>query len=200
MNKTAFAAALVAAFILVFVTPAYAQDSFTGPWVGATAGYDTFTAGDDEDDSSKNGVAYGISAGYDVNLGGVVLGIEAGFTESSVEASATAVFEDNDVLTLSAGRDIYAGLRVGVPVSDRVMVFGKAGYTNQRFSLTYTLNGDTESESESLDGWRVGGGVEVDFGAPFARIEYRYTNYGPFSNADLKTSRHQVMLTVGLRF
>lgn len=203
MNYSALAAAVVAASLTVLVTPAYAQDQepFAGPWVGATAGYDTFTAGDDDDgDNSEDGAAYGVALGYDANLNGLVLGIEAGLADSSVSASATDLLEDGDELTLAAGRDIYAGLRVGLPISEALMVFAKGGYTNQRFSATYTLDDDTETSSENLDGFRLGGGVEFDLGQPFARIEYQYSDYGSFTDAELETNRHQVMLTAGLRF
>jgi hypothetical protein len=38
----------------------------------------------------------------------------------------------------------------------------------------YTLDGETVSESDNSDGFRVGAGVEFDFGQPFARLEYRF--------------------------
>ncbi|WP_340586272.1 porin family protein [Erythrobacter alti] len=202
MNMTALASAIFAASILVIVTPAYAQDDqpFNGPWVGATAGYDTFSSGGDEDDSSEDGIAYGIALGYDVNLGNVVVGVEAELSDSSVSASAADVLETGDLLTLSAGRDIYAGVRVGVPVTESLMVYAKGGYSNQRFTATYSMDDLVEAESGNTDGWRVGGGIEYDLGQPFARLEYRYSDYGSFSDTDFETSRHQVMLTAGLRF
>lgn len=202
MNKTAFVAAMMAASIFVVVTPAYAQDdtAFEGPWVGATVGYDTFSTGDEDDDSSEDGFTYGVALGYDFNLGGVVVGVEGELTESGVSATAADILEDGDVLTLSAGRDIYAGVRVGVPVNDSILLYAKGGYTNQRFTATYTLDDEVATESENVDGWRLGAGVELDLGQPFARIEYRYSDYGSFSDAEFETSRHQVMLTAGLRF
>ncbi|MXO61259.1 outer membrane beta-barrel protein [Altererythrobacter salegens] len=201
MKKTALAASIVAAFTFSGAAPAYAQDdkAFTGPWAGAVVGYDTFTSGDDTDDS-EDGVTYGIALGYDVNLGGVVLGVEGELADSSVSASATDVLQDDDMLTLSAGRDLYAGIRVGVPVSETMLLFAKAGYSNQRFAATYELDDEVESMGENLDGYRIGGGLEFDFGQPFARIEYRYSDYGAFSATDIETSRHQVMVTAGLRF
>lgn len=182
--------------------PACAQDDqpFQGPWVGASVGYDHFSAGGGEDNSSSDGIAYGIAVGYDFKLDKIVLGIEAELTDSSVKASATDVLEVGDAIGLAAGRDIYAGLRLGMMVSDNAMIFAKGGYTNQRFSSTYTLDNETEKASGNTDGWRLGAGVEFDLGKPFARIEYRYSTYGTFSDTELETSRHQAMVTAGLRF
>ena len=81
-----------------------------------------------------------------------------------------------------------------------MMVFAKGGYTNQRFKAAYTLDGETVLESDNSDGFRVGAGVELDFGQPFARLEYRYSDYGSFSEAEFETSRHQIMLATGVRF
>jgi outer membrane immunogenic protein len=198
MRKMIWAAAMLAASAAA--TPAWAQDdAFTGPWVGGTFGYDSFSAGGDGDDA-EDGIAYGIALGYDVDVGGVVLGVEAELAESSVKASQSSVLEDGDEMTLSAGRDLYAGVRIGVPVTGNVMIFAKGGYTNQRFKLTYALDDEVESGHETLDGWRIGGGAEFDFGQPFARIEYRYSDYGAFSDAGFQTGRHQLVATAGLRF
>lgn len=202
MNRTALVASIVAATFLTGITPAHAGNGkpFHGPWAGATAGYDNFSSGDDEEDSSADGIVYGATLGYDFNLGGFVIGAEGELTDSGVDASASDVLEAGDALTLSAGRDIYAGLRVGVPVSDTVLAYAKGGYTNQRFSATYTVDGDSETLSGNVDGWRIGGGIEVDLGQPFARLEYRYSSYGSFSETDLETGRHQIVATAGLRF
>jgi outer membrane immunogenic protein len=182
--------------------PLCAQDDkpFEGPWAGASVGYDRFSSGGDADDSSSDGIAYGIALGYDFKVDNVVLGLEAEFTDSSVKASASDVIEDGDTFGLNAGRDIYAGVRVGMMIGDRTLVFAKGGYTNQRFTSTYTLDDEVERASGNTDGWRLGAGVEFDLGKPFARIEYRYSDYGAFSDAEFETSRHQAMLTAGLRF
>ncbi|MBL0925763.1 MAG: porin family protein, partial [Sphingomonadaceae bacterium] len=163
-------------------------------------GYDRFASGSGEDDGSADGIAYGFALGYDFNLDSIVLGIEAEITDSSVSATTTDVLEDVDAFALAAGRDIYAGLRIGVKVSDKAMVFAKGGYTNQRFTLAYTTDDEVEKTGGNSDGWRLGAGIEFDLGQPFARIEYRYSDYGAFADADFDSSRHQAMMTAGLRF
>ena len=199
MRNTLLATTVIVVAMTVATPPAFAQDgdTFEGPWVAATAGYDTFNGDGSE---SADGIAYGIALGYDISLGGVLVGAEAELSKSSVKASGTDVLVTGDELSLNVGRDIYAGVRVGVPVSDTVLVYGKAGYTNQRINATYTLDDDIETASDNIGGYRLGAGVEFDLGEPFARIEYRYSDYGSFSDTDLETSRHQVMLTAGLRF
>ncbi|WFL76133.1 outer membrane beta-barrel protein [Altererythrobacter arenosus] len=199
MKSNLLATTLVVALMSV-ATPAMAQDdnAFDGAWVGATGGYDGFDAGADTD--AEDGFVYGIALGYDFDLGGVLVGAEIEATDSSVKATAADILEDGDELSLSVGRDLYAGVRIGVPLSDTVLAYAKAGYTNQRFSASYTFDDETMSVSENMDGYRLGAGVELDLGAPFGRIEYRYSGYGRFSDADLETSRHQLMLTAGMRF
>ena len=116
MKKILLAAAILAASTAA--TPAFCKDgeAFTGPWVGATLGYDKFTAGDnDDDDGADDGVTYGVALGYDANFGGVVLGVEAELADSSIRASSANILEEGDSLTVSARRDLYAGVRVGVP-------------------------------------------------------------------------------------
>lgn len=191
-------AILVSTAALANPSNAHAEE-FDGPWVGVTAGYDIFDAGDEADDS-EDGITYGFTAGYDFNLGGVIVGFEGEISDSSVDATASDVIANGDSLTLSAGRDLFAGVRVGVPVTENVLLYGKGGYTNQRFNAEYTLGNTTESASENLDGFRIGAGAELDLGSAFGRLEYRYSEYGSFSDTDLETSRHQVMVTAGMRF
>lgn len=201
MGKILFMTAMLAASTTA--APAFAQEEkqFHGPWIGVTAGYDVFDAGAaEEEDSSEDGVAYGVALGYDFNFGGFVAGVEGEISDSSVSASEADVFEAGDDFELTTGRDLYAGIRLGVPVSETVMIYGKGGYTNQRFELAYSLDGDVESGSDNIDGFRVGGGAELALDQIFARLEYRYSDYGSFSDADFETSRHQVMLAAGLRF
>ena len=183
-------------------TPAFAQEdsTFEGPWVGATAGYDSIGADDSTDSGSEDGVAYGFAAGYDMKLAGMIVGIEAELGESSVSARGADILEAGDELRLSAGRDIYAGVRVGLPISNRMMAYAKGGYTDLRYEAAYTLDDEVTESSATSGGYRLGAGMEFKLGKPFARIEYRYSDYGSFSDSDLETDRHQVMVTAGLRF
>jgi outer membrane immunogenic protein len=200
-------------------TPAIAQDTsgnFDGFHVEAVAGYDIVEISIDEDvfgetlSDDQGGFAYGVAAGYDVSIGGTLLGVEIEYADSGVGIEDSYVGEllgsEVDIAaSLDAGRDLYAGIRLGGQLSDRSLVYVKAGYTNARakFSMTATF-----------DGLRLGVGSEFAFSKnAFAKVEYRLSMYGDGEaemdgeNADIgeifeygDLNRHQIVLGLGLRF
>ena len=182
MKKLTF---IAAAAVATFATPAFAQDMGDadngGLFVGALAGYDTVqlesAGGEDADDQ---GVLYGVTAGYDIDVGKAVLGIEA-------EVSDTTISDDVG----DAGLDIYGGLRLGYEMDDNDIIYLKAGYTNVDID-----------DADNLEGVRVGGGFEHNFGGFFGRLEYRYSNYNVSDvvDEDLNGNRHQIGVTVGAKF
>ncbi|HTI31587.1 MAG TPA: porin family protein [Sphingomonas sp.] len=188
-----FTAALVATTALS--APAFAQGSdpapFTGPRVEAVAGWDRVQGGGEH----KNGVSYGGAVGYDFQAGGAVLGIEAEGTGSSTNSCGGAGTVADPKVCLKAGRDLYAGGRVGAIVGDNTLLYAKAGYTNARVRLT-SYDGTTTSTltGKNLDGVRVGAGVEHNFGGAYGKVEYRYSNYQD------GVARHGVVAGVGVRF
>jgi len=213
-------ALLVAGSMLAVATPAMAQDSsnFDGFRVEALAGYDVSQAGSSEDieaenDESIEGVSYGVGVGYDYDAGGVVIGLEGEYAGSTAEVD----YDNGDVEAfgignVSAGRDLYAGARVGVKANDDLLVYAKGGYTNATYDIR-SVGGDTEFRSDiDTDGYRLGAGVEYALsGNTFAKVEYRYSNYseaeidyeGDAPDVDLgeiDLDRHQVMAGFGMRF
>lgn len=218
-------ALLVAGSMLAAATPAVAQDAgddnFTGFRVEALGGYDVSQAGssvdDDggpnEDDQSIDGINYGVGVGYDFNAGGVVLGLEGEFTDSTAKTE----FEDGDFEgfgfgSVDAGRDLYVGARVGVLASPDLLVYAKGGYTSAKYNLLAN-DGTTEFESDiNADGFRLGAGAEYALsGNTFAKIEYRYSKYSEaeldFGDneptvdlGEIDLDRHQVMAGFGYRF
>lgn len=197
MNKITIVAALLAG---AMATPAMAQDTIAPGSFHITGilGYDA----PDGDVDDASGVVYGVAAGYDFNLGrNIVAGPEVELTSSSTDECATGINRAGDQLCLEAGRDIYAGARVGVRFGNegRHIAYVGGGYTNAQVRLTYDANlaGNTGdfNVSEDLDGFRLKGGVELGLGRNvYARAEYRYSNY----EGDL--NRHQVVGGIGLRF
>jgi outer membrane immunogenic protein len=205
---------------LAIVTPALAQNNanFQGAKVGAVLGYDTtnfeYQYDDDDDTSysvheSKAGLLYGVTAGYDFALGSnAIIGIEAEASDSTAKFSARDLLYDGDKLSLMADRDLYIGARIGVAVTPTMLLYAKGGYTNARMKLRYSYEGDSASVGDNLDGYRVGGGAEFTSGTHFARVEYRYSDYGKYTyredgvilDTDTKVSHHQVAVTGGLRF
>ena len=139
MKKVLIAA--TAASIL-FAAPAMA-DSFTGPRIEATAGYQNVTL-------NRANLAYGVNAGYDVGVGPIVAGVEAGLDN---------VFDR---------RNINLSARLGTKLCDHALLYAKAGYANYN-----TLN------AHKLDGLRVGAGLELRIAGPlYTKVEYRHEDFG----------------------
>jgi len=213
---------LAAASAATIAVPAAAQDgetNFTGLRVEGLVGYDSARPGSDDDidnaddlDQSIDDVTYGVGVGYDMNLGGVVVGVEGEWMQSEAKTDFdTFGFTEFGVANIDAGRDLYAGIRVGVPVGSNALVYAKGGYTNAKFNVLATDNTtDTETDLD-LDGWRAGAGVE--FGITdniYIKGEYRYSNYQRGSveapsgmdsdRFDVDVDRHQGVVGVGVRF
>lgn len=197
MNRfaTLLAASGVTAALFIAVSPAGAQSTrapFTGPRAEVTAGYDVTTfdnqpAGTPDDIGQAR---IGVAAGYDVAIAtnwrlgaevgaGWTLGDGRNFTVGATTGS------------IDQGRDLDASLRLGYVVGDRMMIYGKAGWANSR----YTARAGTVSARSNEDGFRAGAGIEHMLGQNiYAKGEYRYTSYG--NNVD----RHQLLAGLGYRF
>jgi outer membrane immunogenic protein len=134
--------ALAALATAAFASPAMASD-FAGPRIEVTAGADDVTGGVDPTD-----VTYGGALGYDLQVGKVVLG---------VEATAANVFDR---------ADLGAAARLGYTLNQNVLAYTRVGYTN------------LDLGAQSADGLAVGGGLEVKLvGSTFVKAEYRYTDF-----------------------
>jgi outer membrane immunogenic protein len=139
MKKLIAIAALATAAL---TTPAMASD-FAGPRIEVTAGADDVTGGVDPTD-----VTYGGVLGYDLQVGKVVVG---------VEATAANVFDR---------ADLGAAARLGYTLNKNVLAYTRVGYTN------------LDLGARSADGLAVGGGLEVKLvGSTFVKAEYRYTDF-----------------------
>lgn len=215
-------ALILASGCAMAAVPAVAQEvdsTFTGPRVEAIVGYDVTQAGSSvdndttsSDDESIDGLLYGVGAGFDFAAGGVVLGVEGEYTDSTAKTGFDrGDFEGFGLGNVKAGRDLYVGGRVGFIAAPKTLIYAKAGYTNARFDVL-SSDGTTETRTDiDTDGWRLGAGVEQAVGEnSFAKLEYRYSKYGEgevdFVNGpdsgrfDLDLDRHQVVASVGLRF
>jgi outer membrane immunogenic protein len=217
MRTTLLAASALAAATL-FSAPAMAQDTPSGFRAGVIGGLDIIRPGSTEDsdvdgdDQSIEGFQYGIEAGYDLPLGGAVLGIEAELSDTTgktrVDSTDPNFFGYGEVGT---GRDIYVGARLGVPVGTGTLLYAKGGYTNARLNVLASNGTEELEENFELDGWRLGAGVEKSIGTnTYAKVEYRYSNYTDadfqFANGtttdtfEVDTDRHQIVAGVGFRF
>ena len=217
-------ALMVAGSAMALTSPAMAQsadDPFTGFRLEALGGFDSSRAGsttdddtNEDNDESIEGIAYGTAVGYDFNAGNVVLGVEAELTDSSADSEfENGDFEGIGLGNVNAGRDIYVGARVGVLATPQTLLYAKGGYTNARYNVNGTFDGDEFRSKIDTDGFRVGAGVEQAFGENvFAKLEYRYSNYSDaeldfedenrpdIDLGEIDVDRHQVMAGVGYRF
>jgi len=182
-------------------TPALAQDNtapegkeFQGIKVLALGGIDDVV----NSGSDKAGAVFGGTIGYDHQSGKAVFGVEAEANGSTTKDCLGSVVVAGDTLCAKAGRDFYAGARVGYVLGENVLLYVKGGYTNARVNLTYD-DGKTGAGNfktgENLDGWRAGVGMEFNAGKNIVlRTEYRYSNY------EQDFTRHQGVIGVGLKF
>lgn len=180
MKQILFATAASAASLIA--TPALAQAAPVGPRVEAVVGYDKVKALGESD----GGALFGVGAGYDFAVApSVSIGIDAEATGSTQKVG------DEDIASVEAGRDLYAGGRLSVAVSPSANLYVKGGYTNARFKASDGV----DNFSENFDGYRLGAGGQLAVsGKAYVGGEYRYSNY----EDGLK--RHQLALTVGTRF
>lgn len=194
MRNLAIALILPAALAAV---PAAAQDAepFTGPSVVAIGGVDHASGGGFKD----TGVLYGGAVTYDLGAGKLRYGVEAEVTGSTKKGCESNLVVTGDRGCYNTGRDFYVGGRLGAVVSENVMLYGKAGYTNARLSGTYndpaTAANPDVRYGDNHGGYRLGAGVEIDAGNFLVRTEYRYSDYN-----DVAGARHQGTVGLGFRF
>ena len=193
----ALAAALGAA-----VTPAQAE-TYDGPYVGVTAGWERGEIADRIEtqsitgEVSRDALVLGGYAGYNHKVTDrIVIGAEAGF-------SATV---DDQIRAASAGKSLTVdprysfdlSARAGYLVTDQALVYVRGGYANNR--VRTTLDGLTGpvTASDHLDGWQLGGGVEYAITDHIsARAEYRYSDFGTNGG---QYDRHQTLVGVSYNF
>jgi len=176
MKTVIFAAAAAAIFS---AAPAFAQDdSFVGPRAEVIVGYDAVKTNSPV--GTPDGFLYGFGLGYDLRVGGAVLGLEAELSDSTTK-------RDLGGAVLESDRDIYVGARAGVPLGNTALAYVKAGYTNARL--------ETAGVGANADGIRLGAGLEYKLSTNlFLKGEYRYSNY------ESNLERHQVVGGLGIRF
>jgi outer membrane immunogenic protein len=221
---------IVAALLAgTLATPAFAQDTaspFTGFRIEGLAGYDVLKSGERDDgvdtdenngDESIEGVSYGVGAGFDFDLGGIVAGIEAEYSESTGKQEADETLDGIPFTSsIATGRDIYVGGRLGFRAAPSTLIYGKAGYTNTSIEFAAESADDRFELDSNVDGLRLGAGVEQLFGPNmYGKLEYRYSNYknldfsddfdfedleGEDFGTDIDLDRHQVMVGLGFRF
>lgn len=201
MRKLMLAALATSAIAAAAPATAQTAQPFTGLRIEGLIGYDSLNDRQGQDRSSSDGVLYGAAIGYDIPAGPVVLGAEGEISGSSSDTRSNGIRVPGDEFRLGAGRDLYAGARVGYVISPVALGYLKAGYTNAKFDARYTTAGVTTVNSQEVGGYRLGAGLEYAISPnTFVKGEYRYSHYDEMDGVGINPNRHQLMAGLGLRF
>jgi outer membrane immunogenic protein len=160
--------------------------NWTGFYVGATVGYGSGTSDWSLDaigltavDTSPNGMIYGLTAGYNWQVGSFVYGFEADYNFSDVTGSAACFVvstceTSNSWLATFRGRFGYA--------FDRFLPYVTAGGAYGDIKATTTTLGVSLSDNETKFGYAFGIGLEYAmFGNWTVKAEYLHVNLGKFN-------------------
>ncbi len=187
-------------------SPVFAQDAdeltvYGGPIIG----YDHIRYKGAVVRGKEDGIAYGGLLGVQVPIAeNVVSGLEGEITDTDIKTTTSPVFLTNDTLSATAKRDLYVGGRMGYHVAPSTLIYIKGGYSNLRIKADYSDGITPVSAADNLDGYRIGGGIEVRFGALRVLAEYRYSDYSSFKYQGISTGidakRQQAMLSVLMGF
>lgn len=215
--------------VLAFAAPASAQVAGMGGFrVEAMVGYDQIDIGlrredfpapfgdqtgptrSGQDTGNLDGVFYGGTLGYDFAFGGVMLGVDAEYTDTSADRNffnlsglrtgPNAGGQGLNDAELKFGRDLYIGGRATFAISPQIRAYGKLGYTSLRaeFDAEQDVSPAARERNEFSDdigGIRAGLGlVYAPQGRTYYGAELRYSNY------DRGIDRKQAGLVVGFHF
>lgn len=203
MNKSLPALAAAIAAAAAFASPA-AAETFNGPYVGATAGWNRAEVAERtldtlaiDTEATRDSAVIGIYAGYNHKVTDkIVLGAEAGFSAAIDDTVRARSLERPLDIDPRYSFDLSA--RAGYLVTPRTLVYARGGYANQRIRATLETPAGTVRDSDNLDGWTVGGGVEYAITPSIsARAEYRYSDFGQ-DGGDFE--RHQTLVGVSYNF
>lgn len=134
---------------------------------------------------SPSGAVGGLHAGFNYQMGSIVLGVE-----TDIEASG---YKGNYRLGNGDGTDAKTNWqgslrgRVGVAL-DRALIYATGGLAFANFTHTIIdgVTPATESFKKTDMGWTAGVGIEYAFTRNLtARAEYRYSDYGNINHASL---------------
>ena len=152
---------------------AIAINNWTGYYLGAMGGY----AQENSDGiGTLSGGFAGGTAGYNWQMGNVVLGIEADAAWADVGATAVAFGGLASATSKIRDMGTVRG-RVGYAF-DSVLIYGTGGYAWADNRINATLLGLSASDSHFHSGWTVGAGVEVMFAPKWSvKAEYLYRSF-----------------------
>lgn len=225
MRKTAAAASVSALALGALAAPAHAEDpagdhDWTGFYVGGTLGFTSadldwkidggegFNNDDGSVHPSQSTAGVSLQAGYDQQLGPVVVGAQLDYTVTHFEENARFDGgEGADLRTRIHGLGTVRA-RVGYPIGD-CLVFAAGGLAVGDLKHTYDSDGSpAETHAKDKLGWTAGGGVEVAVSENISLIaeglyisfEENATAQGPFYNDQFEVETALMIGRVGLNY
>ncbi|SFZ81367.1 outer membrane immunogenic protein [Devosia enhydra] len=175
--------------------PASPAESWSGAYIGANLGYGFGGIADDDTppyEDDIDGWLAGVQAGYNVNLGGVVLGVEGDIAWTNLQ-----VQEDDGDFEVGDGIDWVGTIRGRAGFdAGMFLVYGTAGVAFAGASIF-------DYDSEILTGWVAGAGVEAMVTENVSlKAEYLYHDFGftDFEDYGYGVSSNFSTIKVGANF
>ena len=221
LTVTASAADLPSRKAPVAYAPVAMAYSCTGFYVGGRIGYAwaetrgrVYNPGGvfvGADTVKAQGLLGGVHAGYNMQSGSIVYGLEADLEAANVRGSKTLI--NGDFVKTRLGTQGSLRGRLGYAI-DRTLLYVTGGLAIADIQNTYLLGGRVpaiDSISKTRFGWTLGAGIEYAIANNWtARAEYRYTDFGTKSDTLVMTypgftsknhvTDHAVRLGVSYKF
>jgi outer membrane immunogenic protein len=165
--------------------------SWEGFYVGAQVGYGWGRAGTDvfaapgqligAFTAKPDGFLGGLHAGYNLQSGSMVYGVEADVEYSWAKSSGLFL----GFVPFNGEGGFQGSLRARVGVAfDRALLYVTGGLAVANVESSVSLPGLIINNDETRFGWTVGAGVQYAIDNNWsARLEYRYTDLGDFNSA-----------------
>lgn len=192
MSRIASALLGGVALVAVGAAPSLAASPFDGAYVGAMTSYSKDDSAGKPAGIDADGWQFGGYTGYGQTFDGFYFGAEAELSGSTIDDTATI----GTVTTKYKVNESYGlAARAGYLLSDTVLLYGRAGWQRTNFEATLGTGASRINIDDTLDGVRVGGGLEFALtDNVLARVEYNHTNY----EQDVKDN--QIRFGVAYRF
>jgi outer membrane immunogenic protein len=127
----------------------------------------------------SDGFIGGGHLGYNFQFDSIVVGLEGDFNGTDLDDTA---FCFNPAFACNAGSDWDASIRARLGfAADRVLIFATGGYAIADYNgfTRVIATGVTFSDSKTVDGYAVGGGIEYAWTDNIlVRAEYRHEGFG----------------------
>lgn len=185
----------------IYVAPIF---TWTGFYVGAQIGGGWGRSELGNISYNANGVVGGLHAGYNMQFGSIVAGLEGDFEATSLKGSAAV---GGALLKTRAPWQGSVRARVGVAF-DRALIYATGGVAVAQLKNDIFVPPFAFGTTSTRAGWTLGAGVEYAINNNWSvRAEYRYTDFGrynttffPLGTARTRFKENTVRVGVSYRF